>query len=75
MAKDQQSSNKKKMIGVYQFCFKTGKYIGEHISIREAERATGTKGSDISACCRGIIRQAGGFKWMPKSLYEGGYIA
>ena len=61
---DQQASNRAKRIGVYQFYFKTGKYVGQHESIRQAERDTGVKGSDISACCNGKIRQAGGFIWI-----------
>lgn len=69
MIKDQQASNRAKRIGVYQFNFKTGKYVGQHESIREAERATGVKGSDISASCRGKIKQAGGFIWTRKEDY------
>ena len=65
----QQRSNREKMIGVYQFDFKTNKYIGSHVSIRQAERDTGVKGSDISACCKGNIRQAGGFIWIRKEDY------
>ena len=65
----QQRSNREKRIGIYQFNFKTGKYVGEHISIRQAERDTGVKGSDISACCKGKIRQAGGFIWVKKENY------
>ena len=68
--KDQQASNRAKRVGVYQFCFKSGKYIGQHESIREAERATKTKGSDISSCCRGKVRQAGGFIWVRKEDYQ-----
>ena len=56
-------------IGVYQFSFKTGKYITSHVSIRQAERTTKTKGSDISACCNGRVRQAGGFIWIRISDY------
>ena len=69
MSKDQQSSNKAKMICVYQFNYKSGTYVGTHPSIREAERTTKVKGSDISACCRGLIRQAGGFIWVKKASY------
>jgi len=66
---DQQSSNRKKMIGVFQFDYKTGKYMDKFISIREAERQTGIKGSDISKCCRGLVRQAGGCRWTCQSNY------
>lgn len=69
MAKDQQASNRAKRIGVYQFCFATGKYVDEHVSVRQAERDTKVKGSDISACCNGKIRQAGGFTWTRKEDY------
>jgi len=62
--KDQQNSNRAKQIGVYQFVYKTGKYVDKHESIRAAERETKTKGSDISACCNGKVKQAGGFIWV-----------
>ena len=70
MSKDQQASNRKKRIGVYQFNFKTGKYVGQHDSIRDAERKTKTKGSDISACCNGKVKQAGGFIWTRVEDYK-----
>lgn len=65
----QQESNRKKMIAVFQF-YKNGKYIGKHESIRSAERATGTKGSDIVRCLQGKAKIAGGFKWAKVSDYE-----
>lgn len=68
----QQASNRKKMVAVYQFCFKTGKFIAEHASVRDAERATGIKGSDISLCYRGLIKHAGKCIWVRKDSYEGG---
>lgn len=64
-------ANKKKSTGVYQFDFKTGKFIAEYGSIREAERQTGVQNNNICLVCRGEKRQAGGFIWMPKHLYEG----
>jgi len=57
------------MVGVYQFNYKTGKYVNSYESIREAERCTKIKGSDISLCCRGKVRQAGGFIWVRKADY------
>ena len=69
MPKDQQASNRAKMVGVYQYSFKTGKYIDKYESIRSAERATKTKGGDISACCRGKIKQAGGYIWVKMEAY------
>lgn len=50
--------------GVYQFSYKTNKYIDKYPSIREAERRTKVKGSDISACCKGRIPHAGKFIWV-----------
>lgn len=64
----QQESNKRKMEAVYQFS-NNGKFIGMHESIREAERATGTKASDISSCCKGKAKTAGGFIWNKVSDY------
>ena len=62
--------NNKKSVGVYQFCYKTGKYIDEHISLREAERATGVANNNICLACRGAKRQAGGFIWVRKEDYD-----
>lgn len=50
--------------GVYQFSYKTGKFVASHPSIRQAERNTKVKGSDISACCKGRIPHAGKFIWV-----------
>ena len=61
-----------KKVAVYQFDLKTGKYIGEHESVRSAERATGIKGSDISACYRGKIKHAGKCIWVRKDSYTSG---
>lgn len=65
----QQASNRKKMVGVYQFKFSNGKYVGYHISIRQAERDTGVKASDISLCCRGKVKHAGKFIWVRAEDY------
>lgn len=40
-----------------------GNDVRSYASCREAERATGIKGSNISMCCKGIRKTAGGFKW------------
>lgn len=40
-----------------------GKIISEYPSISEAERATGIDGSTISKCCRGALKQSGGYIW------------
>lgn len=46
---------------------KDGKTIAEFNSIREAERATGIKNPNISACCLGKAKSAGGYKWRYKN--------
>ena len=52
------------MKGVYQFSYKTGKYIGKHIDIESAARVTKTTSGAISACCNGKAKHAGGFIWI-----------
>lgn len=37
--------------------------IAVYDSAREAERKTGIAHNNISACCRGVTRQSGGFMW------------
>lgn len=64
-------ANKKKRKGVYQFDYKTGKFIAEYESIREAERQTGVQNNNICLACKGEKKQAGGFIWIPKHLYFG----
>lgn len=61
---------KERKIRVYQFDYKTGIFIDRHDSIREAERATGIKGSDISLSCRGLIKHAGKCIWVKVSDYD-----
>lgn len=63
-------ANKKKSTGVYQFDYKTGKYIAEYPSLREAERITGVKNNNICLACRGDKPQAGGFIWVRKEDYD-----
>lgn len=41
-------------------CVETGEIFG---SMTEAERKTGIAHEDISACCRGKKRKAGGLHW------------
>ena len=41
-------------------CVETGKV---YESIREAERLTGVSHSNISKCCIGKLKSAGGFHW------------
>lgn len=40
--------------------------IAEYYSCREASRVTNTHNGDIVSCCKGKLRQAGGFKWKYK---------
>ena len=40
-----------------------GTYIATFKSAHEAERTTGIKNGNISNCCRGLARSAGGYKW------------
>ena len=42
---------------------KSGDFITEHYSMSHASRLTGVYISNISACCKGIVKTAGGFKW------------
>jgi len=41
-----------------------GGLIAEHCSMRYAERAIGVSNADISACCSGKRKSAGGFRWI-----------
>lgn len=40
-----------------------GEFIRSFISIRQANEMTGVHRSDLSNCCKGIFKQAGGFIW------------
>lgn len=40
-----------------------GELIRSFVSIREANEITGVHRADISNCCKGIYKQAGGFIW------------
>ena len=40
-----------------------GKKIAEYVSMREAERQTGIRAGNISACCCGLAHTAGGYIW------------
>ena len=50
---------------VLQFS-KTGEFIAEYPSTREAERQTGCYQSNICACCKGKYKSTGGFIWKYK---------
>lgn len=45
---------------------KSGEFIAEYSSIKEAERQTGCNPSHICQCCRGKQKSAGGFIWKYK---------
>lgn len=44
-----------------------GEYVADFPSGGEAERKTGIKRPNISACCRGIVEAAGGYIWKYKN--------
>ena len=50
---------------VLQFS-KTGEFIAEYPSTREAERQTGCYQSNICACCKGKYKSTGGYIWKYK---------
>ena len=56
------NSNKKP---IYQYS-RDGTFIGEWNSGTEASKVLGVQGGDISACCKGKIKSAGGFVWKYK---------
>lgn len=42
---------------------KEGQFVAEYHSMLEAERQNGVNQGNISRCCRGIYKSAGGYKW------------
>ena len=54
--------NNKHSKAVIQFDL-SGNLITKHYSGRYAERVTGINSANISACCLGKVKSAGGFKW------------
>ena len=50
---------------VLQFS-KSGKFIAEYPSVREAERQTGCYHGSICACCKGKRKSVGGYIWKYK---------
>lgn len=42
---------------------KNGEYVMSFISMGEAERYTNVSQSNISVCCRGKVKSAGGYRW------------
>ena len=55
-----------KSVSVRVLCYQNGNFIKEYPSIREAQRHTGVKNQNITLCCQGKIRQAGGYVWKYK---------
>ena len=56
---------------VIQVDMKTGEYLNEYDSIAEATKAIGfVSKSNIGACCRGIKKSVGGYKWIYKEESE-----
>lgn len=51
---------------VLQFS-KTGEFIAEYPSIKEAERQTGCYQTHICKCCKGKLKSTGGYIWKYKS--------
>ena len=53
---------KRKAKAVLQYSM-DGTMIGSFISIHDANEKTGVNRNDLSKCCKGIFRQAGGYIW------------
>lgn len=53
---------KRKAKSVLQYSI-SGELIGSFISIHEANEKTGVNRNDLSKCCKGIFKQAGGYIW------------
>ena len=47
-----------------------GEFIAEYPSIKKASEVTGVNKGNISNCCRGWYKSAGGFIWMYKEKWE-----
>ena len=62
MAKDRNKNNYDFYKEVFQYD-KDGHFIEKFKSIREAERKTGINRRNISSCCNGKAKSAGGFLW------------
>lgn len=56
-------ANKATSKAVKQIAIKTDQVINIYNSMMNAERETGIKNSNISECCSGKRKTAGGFKW------------
>lgn len=61
---------KRKAKSVVQYS-KDGELVAEYISIHDANSKTGVHRGDITKCCEGIYKQAGGYVWKYKSKING----
>lgn len=48
---------------VFQLDRATGTVVARHATVAAGARAAGTHSSAIALCCRGILKQTGGFRW------------
>lgn len=60
--KNRLGSQNPSSITVYQYSL-DGKFISSFGSVREAERITGIRCSDITMCCRGKTKKSHGYIW------------
>ena len=65
-----QEANELKKEPVYQFDAETGEYVDVHESIGDAAKSTGIHKGDLAACARGVLKTAGGYKWVKLSDYH-----
>ena len=57
-----EEKRKRKAKGVIQLDM-NGNKIDEFVTTHQASEKTGVHRQDISKCCKGIFKQAGGFIW------------
>lgn len=50
----------------------SGSFVASFENAHEAERVTGIRNGNISSCCRGKAKSAGGYKWRYANEYNGG---
>lgn len=68
LSKAQKGKENSRSIIISQIDKNTGKEVNVFYGTREAERKTGIKHSNISRCCKGKYKSAGGFKWKYKKI-------
>ena len=57
-----------KSLSIPVICLLNENVVQEYPSLREAERITGIKNQNISSCCRGKNKTAGGYVWRYKQI-------